>query len=184
MFNYGHKAAADQLRTSWEKLVDYVGTNYGQDISNELQNKLTVTLAEPAHDSAVLQRHAVREQMIRNGQANLQQARQAQQTILRKAVKDKTDPEAPMKLAILENKIAQGIFKQQAEVAIEMSDSEKTQYSNKWQTYQERNSALTKHQGQAFSLILGQCTQLLKDRMKQDTNWNMASTLNNPLALY
>jgi len=135
VFDYGHKAAADQLRTSWEKLVDYVGTNYGQDISNELQNKLTVTLAEPAHDSAVLQRHAVREQMIRNGQANLQQARQAQQTILRKVVKDKTDPKAPMKLAILENKIAQGTFEQQAEVTIEMSDSEKMQYNNEWRTY-------------------------------------------------
>jgi len=150
--------------------MDYVGTNYGQDISNELQNKLTVTLAEPAHDSAVLQRHAVREQMIQNCQANLQQACQAQQTILRKAVKDKTDPKAPMKLAILENEIAQGIFEQQAEVAIEMSDSKKTQFSNEWRTYQERNSALTKHQGQAFSLILGQCTQLLNDRMKQDAD--------------
>ena len=184
VFDYGHKAAADQMRTSWEKLVDYVGTNYGQDISNELQNKLTVTLAEPVHDPAVLQRHAVREQMIRNGQVNLQQARQAQQVILQEAVRDGIDPEAPMKLAILENEIAQGTFEQQAEVAIEMSDSEKTQYSNEWRTYRERNSALTKHRGQAFSLILGQCTQLLKDRMKQDADWHTASTSYDPLTLY
>ena len=89
-----------------------------------------------------------------------------------------------MKLAILENEIAQGTFEQQAEVAIEMSDSEKTQYSNEWRTYRERNSALTKHRGQAFSLILGQCTQLLKDRMKQDADWNTASTSYDPLTLY
>jgi hypothetical protein len=25
----GHGAAADQMRTSWEKLVQFVGTNYG-----------------------------------------------------------------------------------------------------------------------------------------------------------
>ena len=37
VFDYGTKGAADQMRTSWEKLVQYVGTNYGQDISNELQ---------------------------------------------------------------------------------------------------------------------------------------------------
>jgi hypothetical protein len=30
VFDYGQKSAADQMRTSWEKLVQYVGTNYGQ----------------------------------------------------------------------------------------------------------------------------------------------------------
>ena len=130
------------MRTSWEKLVDYVGTNYGQDISNELQNKITVTLAKPVHNPAVIQRHAIREQMIRNGQANIQQARQAQQVILQQAVTDGVDPEAPMRLAILENEIAQGDFEQNAEVPIEMTDSEKTQYSNEWRTYREWNSAL------------------------------------------
>jgi hypothetical protein len=43
---------------------------------------------------------------------------------------------------------------------------------------------MTKHRGQAFSLSLGQCTQLLQDRMKQDTNWNMTSTSYNPFELY
>jgi hypothetical protein len=40
VFDYGHRAAVDQMRTSWEKHVQFVGTNYGQDISNELQNKI------------------------------------------------------------------------------------------------------------------------------------------------
>jgi hypothetical protein len=35
VFDYGHRAAVDQMRTSWEKLIQFVGTNYGQDISNE-----------------------------------------------------------------------------------------------------------------------------------------------------
>jgi hypothetical protein len=34
VFDYGQKSAADQMCTSWEKLVQYVGTNYGQDINN------------------------------------------------------------------------------------------------------------------------------------------------------
>ena len=49
VFDYGHRAAADQMRTSWEKLVQFVGTNYGQDISNELQNKIPVILSETVH---------------------------------------------------------------------------------------------------------------------------------------
>jgi hypothetical protein len=59
VFDYGHKAAADQMRTSWEKLVHFVGTNYGQDISNELWNKIPVILSEPVHTLEVLARHAI-----------------------------------------------------------------------------------------------------------------------------
>jgi hypothetical protein len=44
VFDYGQKSAADQMRTSWEKLVQYVCTNYGQDINNEFHNKVWVVL--------------------------------------------------------------------------------------------------------------------------------------------
>jgi hypothetical protein len=54
VFDYGHKAAADEMRTSWEKLVQYAGTSYGQDISNELHNKTTVVIPEPLHTAAVI----------------------------------------------------------------------------------------------------------------------------------
>ena len=59
MFNYGQKSAVDQTRSSWEKLVQYVGTNYGQDKSNELQNKLTVNLVEPVHTPEVIARNII-----------------------------------------------------------------------------------------------------------------------------
>jgi hypothetical protein len=64
VFDYGHMAAARQMRTSWEKLVQFMGTNYGQDISNELQNKIPVILLEPVHTPEVLARHAIQEQMV------------------------------------------------------------------------------------------------------------------------
>jgi hypothetical protein len=70
VFNYGQKSAADQTRTSWEKLAQYVGTNYGQDIRNKLQNKITVILVEPVHTDDVLVKHGLRETMIRKGQMN------------------------------------------------------------------------------------------------------------------
>jgi hypothetical protein len=74
VFDYGQKSAADQMRTSWGKLVQYVGTNYGQDINNELQNKVWVILTEHVHTNNVLARHSVREVMIRSVQLNIQQA--------------------------------------------------------------------------------------------------------------
>ena len=59
MFDYGHKTTASQARSSWGTLVQYVGTNYGQDMSKELQNKLTVNLVEPVHAPEVIARHII-----------------------------------------------------------------------------------------------------------------------------
>jgi hypothetical protein len=70
------------------------------------------------------------------------------------------------------------------EVPIVLNDSQKTHFSNEWRTYRERNDNLIKHQGQAFSLIQGQCTQLLQDEMKQDTDWAVVSTSYDPLTIY
>jgi hypothetical protein len=100
LFQYGQKSAADLMRTSWEKLVQYVGTNYGQDISNELQNKITVDIIELVHSAEVLRKHVFMEAMIRSGQLNIQRARQAQEIILEATILA-NDPDAPMKLAIL-----------------------------------------------------------------------------------
>ena len=94
------------------------------------------------------------------------------------------DDAAPMNLVILENTIAKGEYESNADVPIIMADSEKTQSINEWRTYGERNAQLTKHRGQGFSLIIGQCTQLLQDKMIQDTEWNVVSTSNNPLKLF
>jgi hypothetical protein len=105
-FDYGQKSAADLMRTSWEKLVQYVGTNYGQDIRNELQNKITVDIIELVHSDYVLRKHGLREAMIRSGQRNIQWARIVQDIILQAAVVA-NDPDAPMKLEILQNEIAQ-----------------------------------------------------------------------------
>ena len=71
VFDYGQKSAAYQTRTSREKLVQYVSKNYGQDISNELQNKITVNLVESVHTPEVIVIHAIQERIIRTVQANI-----------------------------------------------------------------------------------------------------------------
>jgi hypothetical protein len=77
VFDYGQHSAADLMRNSCKKHVQYVGTNYGQDISNELQNKITVDIIEPVHSAEVLSKHGFMKAMIRSGQGNIQQARQS-----------------------------------------------------------------------------------------------------------
>jgi hypothetical protein len=130
LFDYGQKSASDQMRTSWESIVQYVGTNYGQDINNELQNKIPVVLIEPVHTNDVPTRHSVREVMIRTGQLNIQRACQAQETIIKGSVLTGIYMDAPMKLAIIQNEIAQGKFAANVEVPVELTDSEKTKFRN------------------------------------------------------
>jgi hypothetical protein len=137
VFDYSQKSAADQMRTSWEKLVQYIGTNYGQDISNELLNKSTVILIEPVHTDNVLTRHGIREVMIRTGQLNIQRAQKSQETILKATMTPGIDLEAPIKLAVLQNEIAQGELSANIEVPVELNDSENTQFSNEWCTYRK-----------------------------------------------
>ena len=170
VFHYGQKYAAHQRRSSWGKILQYVGTDYGQDIRNELQNKITVNLFEPVHAPEVIARRAIWERMIRTGQAKIQTARETQKTILEAVVTAGINDAAHMKLAILENKIAQGDYQANVDILIIMTDSEKTQSRNEWRTYRDRSDQLTKHIGQGLSLILGQCTQLLQDKWSKTHN--------------
>ena len=145
--------------------MQYVGTNYGQYISNELQNKITVNLVEPVHAPEVIARHAIIERIIRTGQSIIQTARATQRTILQAAVNAGNYNAAPMKLAILDNDIEKGYYKANVEVPIIMTELENNQSINEWRTYREINDQFIKHRGQGLSLILGKCTQLLQDKM-------------------
>jgi hypothetical protein len=82
VFDYGQNNSADQMRTSWEKLTQYVGITYGLDICNELTNKAQVTLSEPGHTQVVMDRHKLRDAMVRSAQRNMKAARESQLSIL------------------------------------------------------------------------------------------------------
>ena len=149
--------------------MQYVGTNYGQYISNELQNKIIVNLFEPFHTPEFTSRHDIQEQTIRTVLANIYTDKATQRTILEAAVAAGIDDADTMKLPILENDISQGDYKANVDVPIIMTELKKTQSNNEGPTYRDRNAQLTNHRGKGFSLIIGQCTQLLQDKMNHDT---------------
>jgi hypothetical protein len=57
--------------------------------------------------------------------------------MLKAAVTATVNNEAPMKLAILNNEIAQGDFELNMKVPIQRTDAEKMQCSNEWRSYRE-----------------------------------------------
>ena len=87
-------------------------------------------------------------------------------------------------LALLENEIEEAAYQATLDLPIELTDEESTQYSNEWRTYRERKSRLEKQRGQAFSMICGQCMQVLLDKMKHDIGWTIASKSYDPLILF
>ena len=87
-------------------------------------------------------------------------------------------------LAKLNNDIALADFEAAQDVPIELNNQERINYSNECQNHSRRILTLEMHRGQAYSLILGQCTQLLQDKMKQDASWTSISASYDPLELY
>ena len=87
----------------------------------------------------------------------------------------------PAKLLV---NISQGEFDLQMEVPIHTSEVEKSEFNNLNRTHRERTAKLDLHMGKVYSLILGQCSQLLQDKMKQDATWSSVICSYNPLELY
>ena len=57
VFDYGPKNAADQMATTWEQIVIHVGTNMGEDISNELRNRKETIIPKPEIPPDVVARY-------------------------------------------------------------------------------------------------------------------------------
>jgi hypothetical protein len=67
---------------------------------------------------------------------------------------------------------------------MKLTKDEKTSHSNVWRSHHESSNSLKKSRGKIYSLLLGQCTQVLVDKMKQDTDWVTISGSFDPISLF
>jgi hypothetical protein len=67
---------------------------------------------------------------------------------------------------------------------MKLTDDKKMAHSNVWHSHHETTEGLKKSRGKVYSLLLGQCTQMLVDKMKQDTTWATVSELLDPILLF
>jgi hypothetical protein len=54
VFDFGTTSAVDQMQISQEKIAQYIGAKYGEDIANKLQNKTRIVLSAPAYPSTTM----------------------------------------------------------------------------------------------------------------------------------
>ena len=126
------------MRTTWEKIVHHFGTTYGHYISNEMHKKSKFTIPKPGYTEYVQSKHKQHVGLFNLDSARLSKEREAKRVILNQEVEDGNDPEAPIKMAILENDIDEAIYKTSIDLAIHLTDAEKTEHDNAWRIYRER----------------------------------------------
>jgi hypothetical protein len=59
VFDFGTTSEVDQMRITQEKIAQYIGAKYGEDIANELQKKMRIVFSAPAYPSAMMTQHAL-----------------------------------------------------------------------------------------------------------------------------
>jgi hypothetical protein len=179
-FDYGILNTTNLMCTMQEKIGQYVGIKYGEDIANELTNKTTVTIPPPVYSTAILLRHQEWERHVRRKQKIMRTALDAKLAQLQSAL----GIQDAVAIAEVENQVKDVAYQQGQEVPYNLTDSEKLEYSNKSKTHSHRIATLEKHCGNVYALIYGQSTQILQDKMKQEKNWATVSVSYKPLELF
>ena len=57
VFTYGEKGSADQIKTTKEKIFQYVGIQYKNDINTEVLNQTEFIIPKPEHSQETLDEH-------------------------------------------------------------------------------------------------------------------------------
>jgi hypothetical protein len=125
VFNFGTTSAADQIRILQEKIAQYIGAKYGEDIANKLQNKTRIVLSVPLYPSTTMTQHALWIALVRSQQAVMLTARLSSRTLLEAEIAlAPGDHSLVMELAKLNQDIAQSDFEAAQEVPIKLNDQE------------------------------------------------------------
>ncbi len=153
----------------------YIGTNYGDDACQELQSKKQLVLQEPTYPASVLARHAVREKAVIDRVTKMVTSLEKQLAVIEaKLLLTPKDLNLLKSQMEVENKLNMAKFELTDVVEVKTTSDEGMAFSNLWQTYRERTDRLVRSRGKVYSLVLGQCTTVLLDKMKQEAGCSVA----------
>jgi hypothetical protein len=172
------------LHTSKEKLTLYIGTTYGDDACQEWLSEKQLVLLEPTYPDAVLARHTIRAQAVTARVTKMVTSLQKQLNVI-EAMLLLTPADLNLLKSQMEvdNKLELAKFELKDVFEVKTTADESMAFNNAWQTYRERTDCLVRSRGKVYSLVLGQCTTVLLDKMKQDADWQAVSDFYDPLRL-
>jgi hypothetical protein len=141
-------------------------------------------LQEPTYPDSLLVRHAVREKAVIKRVTKMVTSLEKQLQVIEAELlitpKDLDFLQSQMEV---KNKLSVAKFGLTDVVEVKTTSDEGMAFSNLWRTYRERTDCLVRRRGKIYSLVLGQCTRVLLDKMKQDAAWQGVSDSYNPLQL-
>ena len=112
------------MRNTQIKIVQFVGSKYGEDMANELENRSRVIIPPPTFPQSVLDLHAEREVLVRNQQNILLNANRANlQLVEAELAIDPNNRTILSEKAKLSVEISQGEFDLKAEVPMVMTEA-------------------------------------------------------------
>ena len=74
-FTYGENNSVDKIRTIWEKFVQHIGIDLGQDISTELRTRTQMVIQDPTHSQEILDIHMHKVQLRNKTHIRLRETR-------------------------------------------------------------------------------------------------------------
>jgi hypothetical protein len=158
----------DMLHTSKEKLALYIGTTYGDDACQEWLLEKQLVLHEPTYPDAVLARHTIHAQAVNARVTKMVTSLQNWLDVIEGLLLlMPTDLNLLNSQMEVDNKLKLAMFELTDVVEVKTTADESVAFNNAWWTYRERMDHLVRSRGIVYSLVLGQCTTVLLDKMKQ-----------------
>jgi hypothetical protein len=171
----------EMLRTSVEKMVLYIGTEFGAEAAQEWTSGKQTVLKEPAYLQVILARHAERVKATQDRlNRKLTSLRDKRLEIKGKLAADPGNRNLRKEMREVKDDIAKTEIELKDEIDLKLTDSGMAAHNSAWITYQESSKRLMKSRGIVYSLLLGQCTQVLLNEMEQEMDWAMISGLSDP----
>jgi hypothetical protein len=162
-----------------EKIVSYAMTTYKTSIGKELRTRKKVTIPKPEHSDEVLKEH---EEAIDERQFNHEALCNGINLDIA-ALQESDQPNRFSQIAKLEMQLRKAERDIKKPLPISLTGDALVSWSSALKTHETETAALAHSRRQAFGLILGQCTQRLKDKMESDAAWDKVQSSDDPLLM-
>jgi hypothetical protein len=192
IFDFGECSSADLIQTTQIKIAQYIGSQYRGDIMRELETKTEFVVPAPIFPHTATARQPAYKAMVRaklnNNLATLmrRKARAEVQLGMLTNMPDDSQERAVLEDTIneIESNIVKHEYELLAPVKVPLDEMEKAEWRTTEKQQAEHANKHELNRQKAFAIILGQCTQRLQDKMKDDAQWEHVNKNHKPLELY
>jgi len=141
-------------------------------------------MSPPQYTKEVEQKHTARVALKRTQQNALLNVQQTLHANLQAELAAAPDPRRTVELVRLNNEISQLQYELSEDIPYKLDKQEKVAHDLKIKAHDKKVEKIKEYRGKVYMLIMGQCTNRLKEKLRQDTSWaTVDSTPKDPIEL-